>query len=529
MSGRIAVDFGTSNTLIAIWDPSQRSSETCYIPEYCKRLTQGSVTINLIPSLIHYATDNRQWIGQQVIDRNLYQSERTFRWMKRYISNRTPMKIRLSDKEITPAMAAEDFLNAVLVFSIREIANENEEVAFSVPVEAFEHYEDWLSRLAERAGIRRYRLIDEPSAAALGYGEHIQPGNVYLIFDFGGGTMHASVVLIEPDTAATTGKRCRVLGKAGKDIGGTSIDQWIFQDVLKKNRRQDFEPEIRKLSTEFLVECEKLKENLTLDETAELSLSDPEKNTFLKSSYNRNEFEDLLEKNNLFTDINKTVRAALNQAREKGYDEESVMSVLMVGGSSQIPAVQKVLRQIFGREKVKCDRPMDAVVRGAAAFVGGAEFFDHIQHNYSIRYLDPKTGVYKYQTIVPRGTIYPTQEPVTRLTVKAAFDGQTDLGIAIFEMSGAQKHAEPQFEMIFDPAGAARIMQVSAEQFEQRSMFWMNESAPTFITASPPAKLGEPRFEVEFNVDQNKRLIITARDRINGKLIFQEYPVIKLT
>ena len=96
-------------------------------------------------------------------------------------------------------------------------------MAFTVPVEAYEHYQDWLTRVCEAAGLRRYRLLDEASAAALGYGVHIQANDVYMVVDFGGGTLDVSIVRIEGE--AIGGKRCRVLGKGGAEIGGTVIDQ----------------------------------------------------------------------------------------------------------------------------------------------------------------------------------------------------------------------------------------------------------------------------------------------------------------
>ena len=72
----------------------------------------------------------------------------------------------------------------MLLFAAEEKNIGNEEIALTVPVEAFEHYEDWLTDVAEAAVMPRFRIIDEASAAALGYGAHIQPGDVYLIFDF---------------------------------------------------------------------------------------------------------------------------------------------------------------------------------------------------------------------------------------------------------------------------------------------------------------------------------------------------------
>src|SRR5512145_1082015 len=137
MPGRLAVDFGTSNTVVAQWDETLQQGVPLHIPEFGMLEKQGDETISLIPSLIHYAADNRTWIGSQVIQRGLRQSPRTFRWMKRYISHRSPLKVRVGDREITPYLAGQDFLSSILVFAGQEVGFRDEEVALSVPVEAF--------------------------------------------------------------------------------------------------------------------------------------------------------------------------------------------------------------------------------------------------------------------------------------------------------------------------------------------------------------------------------------------------------
>jgi len=529
MTGRMAVDFGTSNTLVAVWDETRQEGVPLYVPDFSRSYQQGEEQISVIPSLIHYTSDNRRWIGNQVLTNGLYDSPRTYRWIKRYISNRSPIRLRLEGREITPAMAGQDFLTSVLLFASQEINLKDEEIALSVPVEAYEHYENWLGSVAEAARLPRFRLIDEPSAAALGYGAHIQPGNVYLIFDFGGGTLHAAVILIEPENAAAAGRRCRVLGKAGRDIGGSSVDQWLFQEVLLRNDRQDSDEDIRRISNTLLVECECVKEKLSFSEQAELSVMNPDTGAVLSAEFSRASFEDLLDRNNLYAEINQVVRSALNAARERGYAEENIQSALMVGGSSQIPSVQRTLRQIFGRERVFFNRPLDAVARGAAAFVAGVDFFDHIQHDYAIRFVNPNTGGYDYRTIIQRGTAYPTREPLARLSIKATYNGQKQLGIAIFEIGDARRQNAGAVELVFDPGGAARIMPVAPHEQEQRTLFWMNEQSPTFLPADPPARAGEARFEVEFSVDANKRLTISARDMQTDRLVHKDYPVVKLT
>ena len=529
MTGRLAIDFGTSNSVAALWDDARQEALPLHIPDYGRILQQGSEQISVVPSLIHYVSAQQRWLGEQVIQRGLYHHNHTMRWMKRYILNRSPIQLRLGEQSISQFQAGKDFLSSVLLFAAQEANVGDEEIALTVPVEAFEHYEDWLTGVAAAANLPRFRLIDEPSAAALGYGAHIQPGYVYLIFDFGGGTLHAAVVLVEEQEQGRAGRRCRVLGKAGADLGGTTIDQWLFQETLRRNGRSDADDEVRAVSNALLVECERLKERLSFQEQSSLSVINPDSGMTLAAEFNRAQFEELLDQRDAFALLDRTVRRALSASLERGYGESEIKSVLMVGGSSQIPAVQTALRRIFGRERVMLNRPLDAIARGAAAFVAGVDFFDHIQHDYAIRYVDRSRGDYEYRSIVQRGAPYPTSEAVARLTVKATYTGQTQLGIAIFEKGEARSPTPAgAVELVFDPSGAARVVPLAPEEGERRTQFWMNESNPTFLTADPPAEQGEPRFEVEFSIDGNKRLLITARDIKSGKLTHLNYPVVKL-
>jgi molecular chaperone DnaK len=535
MPGRLGIDFGTSNTVVAVWDESRHEGVPLHIPDYGKQIhyRHGDKIveeISVVPSLIHYAADNRRWLGTQVQAHNLYESPRTFRWMKRYIARRSPVKLNLDGREISHLQAGRDFLLAVLTFAGAELNLGNEEVGFTAPVEAFEHYEDWLTGVAEAAGMPRFRLLDEPSAAALGYGAYIQTGDVYLIFDFGGGTLDVAVVLIEEDSAQATGRRCRVLGKAGADLGGATFDQWLFEDVLRQNQLGDADDVAMRLSRALLVECERAKEQLSFQEHAAFRLGDPVSSRVLSASFTRGRFESILDEHEAFAQMDHAIRRALNAARERGYDQDSVKSVLLVGGTNMIPAVQRTVQRIFGRERVMMHRPLDAVARGAAAFVAGVDFQDHIQHDYAIRFVEPRKGDYNYRPLVSRGTSYPTREPIARMTVKASHDGQSQLGLAIFELGERRQPGAGQpMELVFDPTGAARITRVSADEEERRYYFWINEHNPTFLRADPPAQHGDPRFEVEFAIDANKRLLVTVRDLQTKQVTLRDHPVVKLT
>ena len=530
MPGRLAVDFGTSNTVVAVWDEAAKSGRPLRIPGYSRSFAQGEDDVPVVPSLIHYAVDRQRWVGDQVLHRNLYRSPATFRWMKRYVAQRSPRTVRVDGRAISHVDAGRDFLSSVLLAAAAEADVHDEEIVLTVPVESFEHYEDWLAEVAVHAGLPRFRLIDEPSAAALGHGAHIQAHDVYLIFDFGGGTLDVAVVLIEEDVTERAGRRCRVLGKAGADLGGTQIDGLLFRHVLKANGRQDSDDAMRRVSNDLLIQCEAAKERLSFADHAEIGVMNPETGAVLTCDLTRAAFEELLEENDVYAQVVQTLRRAMNAAREAGFGEADVKAALMVGGSSFIPSVQRLMRREFG-DRVLLERPLDAVARGAAAFAAGVDFYDHIQHDYAIRCLRADKCGYEYHPLVRRGTPYPSAGPLATLTVKASYEGQSQLGLAIAEMGEQRgRGSDRRLELVFDPSGAASVVTVSPDEEESRSVFWMNEESPTFLRADPPAlRGGEERFRVDFAVDGNKRLLITVRDAVTGKMTHRDYPVVKLT
>ncbi len=251
--------------------------------------------------------------------------------------------------------------------------------------------------------------------------------------------------------------------------------------MLKQTGRSDIDEDVRQLSRALLVECERVKVRLSDYERADVTVMNPNTGAVLSAEFTRSRFEDLLDENEAFTQIDQTIRRALNAARERGYQEKDIKAVLLVGGSSQIPSVQRTVRRIFGKERVMLNRPLDAVARGAAAFVAGVDFYDHIQHNYAIRYLNRQQADYSYRILVKQGTHYPTDDTLARLTVKASYEGQAQLGLAIFEMGEQrQRNGSAAMELVFNPSGAARLTSVTSDDEDHRAQFWMNEGSPTF-------------------------------------------------
>lgn len=493
MAGRLAVDFGTSNTVVALWDETTGQGRSLRVPDYGRLFVQGEELAPVVPSVIHYAPDGRRLIGDQVSQRGVAAAAGTFRWMKRYVANRSPVRLRVGDRQVSHFDAGRDFLAAVLGVAVLEAGVEkHEEVALTVPVDCYEHYAEWLSEVAEAVGVDRCRLIDEPSAAALGCGANTKAGDVHVVVDFGGGTLDVAVVRFEEDDDLGQRQPPRVLGKAAADLGGSTIDQWLFEEVLSAEGRRDTDEGIRRLSAALLAECEAAKERLSWAPRAEASVQDPSTGAVVGMELTRERFEAVLDEREAFTVLNQTVLRALGAARERGYDEDDVTAVLMVGGSSLIPSVQRAVQRIFGRAKVRVDRPLDAVARGAA-FAAGVDIVDHVQHDYAIRWLNRQTGKHEYRTCVRRGTTYPTAEALVRLNVSASHDGQTQLGLAMFELGDLRRAANgSKTELVMAPDGRWRTMAVSRDEEDERTHFWLNEgvrpsSAPTLppLSASP--------------------------------------------
>lgn len=526
MGLKIAIDFGTSNTRVAVWDEADKTGKPLFIPAISAQniiRTEGSeISSFCIPSLIHYK-DNEILIGDAVIKNGLGTSTSTFKWLKRYISNRMELPRNINEKRISYVQAGIDFLNELFNYISATVNTEDAEYVFTVPVDTYEHYQEWLTQVCENAGINRWRLLDESSAVALGYGVNIQANDIYLIFDFGAGTLDTSVVKIE--SAPEGGKRCRVLGKSGTEIGGCNIDNWLYKNAAETNNL--YVEDIRHISMPLLSEIEKAKLSLSYNEKAGISVTDHNTGDVITADWSRSGFEDLLEEHGFYHTIQRSIDQSLNEARERGILKEHIKAVLLTGGSSLIPSVKKMLTRQFGNI-VHYHRPLDATVIGAAAFAGGVDFYDHIHHDYALRYYNAEKKDYDFEIIVEAGTTYPSKGSVKELTIKAAFDNQSALGIDVYEIN--RKHIcneNAPLDLVFDPGGGARF--TKKQDAKILSSFHLNEKSPTFINAQPPAMKDDARFPTKFSIDGNKRLCISVFDNLTRKPLMMDHPVVRLT
>ena len=172
---------------------------------------------------------------------------------------------------------------------------------------------------------------------------------------------------------------------------------------------------------------------------------------------------------------------------------------------------------------------MGAAARGAAAYAGGLQIYDFIQHDYAVRYQNRTSGEYAYHTFIRRGTHYPSAAPLAELTICAAYDGQTDFGLAVYELQQNSLPKKNETEIFFEMDGSARIVPLTKQEEAAEQLFWLNERSPFFLHTDQPTHQGEARFKIHFEVDANKMLLVSALDLTDHSCPVSHQPVVKLS
>ena len=368
-----AIDFGTSNTVITRWNAATQQPETVKLAGFSQQLINNPP---LIPSLVYVenARSDQILVGQSVRDRGLdiNVDPRFFRGFKRGIGTKIQGFLpELDEKVITFEQVGNWYLSNIIQQLQKENSGEVESLILTVPVDSFESYRQWLSQTCQNWSINQIRMLDEPTAAALGYGS--TDANLLLVMDFGGGTIDFSLVQLNGDKNKTQGfllklgdkflgdrsgqktKLAKVLAKAGANLGGTDLDNWIadhFAESLPKSA----------LATRL---AERLKIQLSSqDQATEVYFNDQTFDSY-ELSLDQAGFKQILQDHNFFAQLDELMTQVLQQGRRNGIEITDIDGVLLVGGTCQIPAVQSWVGEYFEQSKIRCDRPFEAIALGA--------------------------------------------------------------------------------------------------------------------------------------------------------------------
>ncbi|MBD1925518.1 Hsp70 family protein [Trichocoleus sp. FACHB-90] len=535
----IAIDFGTSNTVIARWNAATQQPETVSLPGLSVKFEQNPP---LIPSLLYVenATLSTVVVGQAVRDRGLDLSAdpRFFRNFKRGIgANIQGFIPELDGQIITFEQIGKWFLQQI----IEKLAENNpspalpnsgggvESLVLTVPVDSFEAYRNWLSAVCDDLPVEQVRMLDEPTAAALGYG--MAEGGVLLVVDFGGGTLDLSLVRLDIkadkkplgfilkwgkkplNESAQKAKTARVLAKAGQNLGGSDIDNWVV-DYFAKTQRLKATPLTTRLA-------ERLKIQLSSQTQASEVYFNDETFESYELELDRSHFETILKEHQFFDRLDESMTQVLQQARRQGIEVSDIDAVLLVGGTVQIPAVQTWVQQYFDISKIKCDRPFEAIASGALQLSLGVELQDFLYHSYGIRYWDRRNNRHNWHKLINSGQAYPMSDPV-ELLLGASVENQPSIELIIGEIGAETGGTEVYFEG--DRLVTRRLGgDTSVQPLNDR------EGARSIAQLAPPGYPGSDRVKLQFQVDRDRFLRITVQDLLTNQTLLENQSVVQLS
>ncbi|MBW4679119.1 MAG: Hsp70 family protein [Microcoleus vaginatus WJT46-NPBG5] len=533
----IAIDFGTSNTVIARWNPATQQAETLKLPALSVQLAQNPP---LIPSLVYVenAAHGEIVAGQAVRDKglDLKNDPRFFRSFKRGIGTDIQGFLpELDGKIVTFEQVGEWFLSQIIDQMKTIWPDVGESLVLTVPVDSFEAYRHWLGKVCQRLPVEVVRMLDEPTAAALGYG--LADRQLLLVVDFGGGTLDLSLVRLDAGASAGTSKKplgfilkwgektlaessaqkvktARVLAKAGQNLGGTDIDNWLV-DYFVANQGLTKTPLTTRLA-------ERLKIQLSLQRQASEVYFDDETLESYELQLDRAGFEEILQEHEFFENLDEAMTQVLQQARRQGIEVSDIDAVLLVGGTVQIPSVQTWVRQYFEADKIRCEKPFEAIATGALQLTQGIEIKDFLYHSYGIRYWNRRENCHSWHPLIQAGQSYPMSDSV-ELVLGASVENQPSIELIIGEL-GAQTGGT---EVYFD--GDRLVTRSLASGQTAVQPLNDKEGARSIAQLMPPGFPGSDRVRVQFQVDDRRFLKITVEDLLTNQTLLEDKPVVQLS
>lgn len=537
----LAIDFGTCNTVIVRWNSASSRVETvslgslsrtfaCRIPGNPEGHKETVVTV--IPSLIHYGEGDRRLLGEQVNSEGLTDHPGTFRWMKLDLLRGNLRSRRVDSRRITPGDAAAGFVRDVLTYARGSMEDMDDEIVLTVPVEAYDHYVDWMLKTVEGLGFGRVHVIDEATACILGYQARIKDGKIYMIIDFGGGTLDCSVV--KADLGAEGISKCHILGRAGEELGGTLVDKWMLEHMKDMGALSD--QDIQDVGTPLLRQIEEAKIALSGgDEEAEVTQLNDIKGRLVSYTFRRrspeirnrtggtpkdkdNEkgLEDILRGKEADKLIARTINRALDAANERyGTKTKEIESVFLVGGSSLLLGVRDIVMLMLTDIPVQCADPFTSIAAGACRYAG-QDFNPTLVHEYCLKSWSPEKKDFELVPVIAKGTQYPTGGAVEGRYISTACDGATELGMVIWERS---EIVMPGTRIEVGDDGRVREAKTGDRRWEK--MRELNPWAKGFLRPVPSSDRDEKkRFVAGFGVDDKKRLTISLKDNRPGNSSF---------